>query len=116
MSFERRGLPVAVWAPETVQLFEPAVQPSQMGFLRVCWRARRSSVEAVWVLVDSTRVWWLGREVRSRFLPQPASWPGTPFARYPTLRKSAKDGAPGFVVGGFSWVWDSSRGMSGTFS
>ena len=40
MSFERSGLPEAVWTPETVQLFEPAVQPSHVGFLRVCWRAR----------------------------------------------------------------------------
>src|SRR6266851_4160337 len=111
MSFERRGLPVAVWAPETVQLLEPAVQPSQMGFLRVCWRARRSSVEAVsvWPVV-----WWLGRGVRF------ARGANTHLSR----KKRGEDGAPAFVVmvgfaglsGMESLVWDSSRGMSGMFS
>jgi hypothetical protein len=47
MSFERSGLPVAVWDPETTQSFEPAKQPSQMGLRRVCWRVRRSWGEAV---------------------------------------------------------------------
>src|SRR5438477_10422490 len=68
MSLERRGLPVAVWAPETAQLLEPAKQSSQMGLRRVCWRVRRSCGSKVVVLefVD------------------------------PTLRdKAAKDGAPG---------------------
>ena len=47
MSLERSGFPVAVCAPETTQLPEPATQPSQTGFRRVCWRARRSLAEAV---------------------------------------------------------------------
>jgi hypothetical protein len=43
-------LPVAVWAPETTQLLEPAKQPSQMGLRRVCWRVMRSWGEAVVVV------------------------------------------------------------------
>src|SRR5258708_16642309 len=115
MSFERRGLPVAVCAQEPVELFEPGVQPSQMGFVRVCWRARRSSVEAVsvWPVV-----WWLGRGVRFALGAN----------AHLSRKKRGEDGAPafvvmfgfvevlGFVVGGFSLVWDSSSGMSGMFS
>src|SRR5438309_6040413 len=47
MSLERSGLPVAVWAPETTQLLEPAKHSSQMGLRRVCWRAWRSWGEVV---------------------------------------------------------------------
>src|SRR5438309_168428 len=56
MSLERSGLPVAVWAPETTQLLDPAKQSSQMGLRRVCWRVWRSWGSEVVVLgfVDPT--------------------------------------------------------------
>src|SRR5260370_604202 len=45
MSLERRGLPEAVWEPETTQLLEPAMQVSQPGWgARVCCRARRAGM------------------------------------------------------------------------
>src|ERR1700722_7052765 len=103
MSFERSGLPEAVWVPETAQLPEPALQPSQRGFLRVCWRVRRSSMEAV-------LVWrWAGAVAPSRDAH---------------LRRivRAEDGAPGLIADGISrlvadgasrLLWDSSRGTSG---
>ncbi len=56
MSFERSGLPEAVWAPETTQLLEPARQASQTG-LRVCWRARSAWRLAGWWLLV---VGWVG--------------------------------------------------------
>ncbi len=60
MSLERSGLPVAVWAPETTQLLEPAKQFSQTGLRRVCWRARRSEGEAVLVRDGQERSRWRG--------------------------------------------------------
>src|SRR5271168_5267249 len=98
MSFERSGLPVAVWVPETTQLLEPAMQPSQMGLRRVCWRVIRSSGVAVPEFVspahrDETAIGgapglWCRVGESAVALPRDAH-----------LRRKvrAEDGAPGFI-------------------
>src|SRR5579871_5479319 len=99
MSFERRGLPVAVWAPETTQLLEPGMHSSQRVSFRDCWRARRS-----WVVAVGR---WLVEGVRFALC-----------ANDPLMRWDLMNWALGFVgsVGFVSLVWDSSRGMSGISS
>jgi hypothetical protein len=54
MSFERRGLPEAVWAPETTQLLEPGMQSGQDVRRRGAMEARmEASVGMGWLPLSS---------------------------------------------------------------